>query len=509
MSVHTESRCEKYDAIVIGSGLGGLSTGALLAKAGKHVLVVERHDRPGGYAHNFRRGKYLFDSAVHLAGGCEPSGCPQLSVVDSTLRALGVRNRCEFLKVDPFYGAVFPEMAFAAPLGTEEFIAAHARCFPGQEDGIRKLMALCSTMNREVREMSMAAFAQAPERFANLFRYRRATLAAVLDEYVTDYRLKSLLGAIWPYAGLPPSRLSFLYWSLTLMSFIERGASYCRGTFQSLADAFVAALVERGGELLLRSRVRRIQVVNGAARGIVLENGQRIEAPIVISNADALQTFEELAGLQHLPDRYVKTLRNMKPSVTAFVLFLATSLDLKEQGAAHETFFYRSWDHDQTYSENLQGKLTGITVTIPTLIDPSVAPAGEHLLTATAFLPYDIDASWREKKTDYTGRLLDEMTVFLPWLRDHVTWAESASPRTMERYTLNSCGSMYGWEPSPQQMRRLDNETPIRGLYLAGHWTQPGGGVYAVVLSGVQTAARILGFPNAGSYIQTWDLAYV
>jgi prolycopene isomerase len=68
---------------------------------------------------------------------------------------------------------------------------------------------------------------------------------------------------------------------------------------------------------------------------------------------------------------------------------------------------------------------------------------------------------------------------------------------------------MYGWEPSPQQMRRLDNETPIRGLYLAGHWTQPGGGVYAVVLSGVQTAARILGFPNAGSYIQTWDLAYV
>jgi prolycopene isomerase len=331
----------------------------------------------------------------------------------------------------------------------------------------------------------------------------------VLDEYVTDCRLKSLLGAIWPYAGLPPSRLSFLYWSLTLMSFIERGASYCRGTFQSLADAFVAALVERGGELLLRSRVRRIQVVNGAARGIVLENGQRIEAPIVISNADALQTFEELAGLQHLPDRYVKTLRNMKPSVTAFVLFLATSLDLKEQGAAHETFFYRSWDHDQTYSENLQGKLTGITVTIPTLIDPSVAPAGEHLLTATAFLPYDIDASWREKKTDYTGRLLDEMTVFLPWLRDHVTWAESASPRTMERYTLNSCGSMYGWEPSPQQMRRLDNETPIRGLYLAGHWTQPGGGVYAVVLSGVQTAARILGFPNAGSYIQTWDLAYV
>jgi prolycopene isomerase len=157
----------------------------------------------------------------------------------------------------------------------------------------------------------------------------------------------------------------------------------------------------------------------------------------------------------------------------------------------------------------LQGKLTGITVTIPTLIDPSVAPAGEHLLTATAFLPYDIDASWREKKTDYTGRLLEEMTAFLPWLRDHVTWAESASPRTMERYTLNSSGSMYGWEPSPQQMRRLDNETPIPGLYLAGHWTQPGGGVYAVVLSGVQAAARILGFPDAGSYIQTWDLAYV
>ena len=510
MSVRTESRQEKYDAIVIGSGIGGLSAAALLAKAGQHVLVVERHDRPGGYAHNFRRKKYLFDCAVHLVGGCEPSANPQFSPIDSVLRALGVRQRCDFLKVDPFYGAVFPDDSFVAPLGVEPFIQEHARRFPDSADGIGKLMAVCRGLNRELRELTMAAFLQAPDKFPNIFRYHRATLGAVLNEYLSDCRLQSVLGAIWPYLGLPPSRLSFLYWCVTLMSFVEEGAYYCRGTFQGLADALVAALENHGGELLLRSRVRRIRVADGAVQGIVLENGQRIEAPLVISNADATQTFEELVGLEHLSDRFVKTLRRLTPSVSGFVLFLATNLDLKSRNLAHETFFYRSWDHDQTHREILESKLTGLTVTIPTLVDPSLAPAGEHLMTATALIPYDIHASWRDKKGEYSERLLDELNVFLPGLRDHVIWAEAASPRTMERYTLNVTGSVYGWEPSPEQsgLRRLNNETPIRGLYLSGHWTQPGGGVYGVVLSGLQTARRILGFPDVDSYIRTWNLGH-
>jgi phytoene dehydrogenase-like protein len=135
-----------------------------------------------------------------------------------------------------------------------------------------------------------------PKRFPRLFSYHKATLGNVMDAHLGDPRLKALFAALWPYLGLPPSRLSFVYWAVMLQSFLEEGAFYCQGSFQRLADAVVEALKTHGGELLLRSEVRRILVEDGHVIGVMLENGQRIQAPVVVSNADAHQTFEELIG---------------------------------------------------------------------------------------------------------------------------------------------------------------------------------------------------------------------
>jgi prolycopene isomerase len=266
-----------------------------------------------------------------------------------------------------------------------------------------------------------------------------------------------------------------------LTSYLDEGAYYCRNTFQNLADALVKSLQNNGGEIMLSTSVRRIMIKNRRATGVVLENGQKIEAGVVISNADALETFEELAGAEHVPGRYLRKLRSLTPSLSAFVVYMATDLDMASLGAGHEMFFYRAWDHEQVYKQILSGK--------------PAAPEGQHLLTVTSLIPYEAGGAWRQQKTRYSDSLLEEISAVFPDVTNHITFAEGASPRTMERYTLNRTGSIYGWQVSPDQVgrNRLSNEAPIRGLYLAGHWTQPGGGVYGVIVSGLQTAGTVLG----------------
>lgn len=494
---HGESRRDAYDAIVVGAGIGGLTAASLLARAGQSVLVIERHDRVGGYAHAFRRGRYLFDSAVHMVGGCEPVAFEGGGLLDRLLRVLGVRERLDFARVDPCYAAVYPERTLRVPCDLEEFVRVHA-CDAAEAKGLRQFLNECLNIRQETRRAaeleSSFAVMRCPDRFPTLLRYRRATLAAVLEEHLERPETRAACASLWPYLGLPPSRVSFLYFATMLVSYLADGAYYCRGSFQRLADALAAAIREAGGEVLLRSPVRRIRVEGGRARGVVLENGQPIGARLVLSNADATQTLEELVGPAALPARASAALARLRPSISAFVVYAAAELEL-DRDASHETFLYGGWDHDAAYRSSLAGEPAWLSVTVPTLADPGLAPAGRQLLILTTLAPYRVDGGWRARKHELARRLLERADAHFPGLRDGLCFSEPGTPRTMERYTRNSEGAIYGWELSPSQVGpgRPGLETAIPGLGLVGHWTLPGGGVYGVVWSGIDAARRALG----------------
>src|SRR5262245_2909018 len=271
MRFHAESRHDRYDAIVVGSGLGGLTTAALLARAGQEVLVVERHDRVGGYGHAFRRGRYLFDSAIHVVGGCEPVAYEGGGLIHRLLSALGVRDELHFERIDPCYEAVYPGLTLRVPCDLEGFVEAHAEEFPAEEKGLRQLVQECLNIRQETLRAadSPATFdvGELQRRFPTLLRYRRSTLGRVLEEHVESPRLRALLGTLWPFLGLPPSQLSFVYFATMLMSYVADGAYYCRGSFQRLADVLAGCVRTNRGEVLLRSPVRRICVEQGRACG--------------------------------------------------------------------------------------------------------------------------------------------------------------------------------------------------------------------------------------------------
>ena len=464
--------------------------------------MVERQDGPGGYAHAFKRDAYTFDPAIHYT-----SQGNEGELLDVYLKLLGVRDRLNFIRSELEYGVEFPGVRVVNPVGIEPFIEENARQFPDDADGIRKFFQLCVDVTRESQQatqrLSLRELDKAVTQLPLLFRYRMSTVADVIDEFVSDPNAKALCGAIWPYMGPPPSRGSFMIYAGLLMSTLETGPVYCEGSFQRLADVFVTALEENGGELVLNSEVVRILMDDERVAGVVLDSGEEIRASTVVSNADAKQTFEQMIGVEHLPKPLLRQLERFNPSLSAFMLFAATTVDVEAARLPHEMFIYKHWDHDQTHADILAGKPGGLWITFPTTFDPNLAPEGEHLVILSSIAPYDVGRPWREARDDYVEPMLDEIERLLPGFRQQMTFMDTATPETMEHYTRNYRGAIYGWEATPTQStgKRLKQRSPVEGLYLAGHWTEPGAGSFRAIYSGMTAALLVAGLESLPAFL--------
>jgi phytoene dehydrogenase-like protein len=496
-SVADHPRESAYDTVVIGGGIGGLTAGALLSKAGKKVLVVEAGAQPGGYAGAIRSGPYTFDRADHLIMGCEEAGPFGQGTVDAVLRHLGVRDRCTFVRIDnPVYVGRFPDLTVSVSHGLQAFVESHLRHFPREAAGLRRLAQLSSDILRELSSAPVKLrprdLLRLPGRFPNIFRYRNATMSDVFDRELDDPRLKQVCGTLSTWIGPPPHEASFLLWAGMTAAYVEEGAYYCLGSFQTLADAIATGLRRAGGELLLGRRVERILTNGSRVTGVALDDGRRIAASLVISNIDARQTFDELLDPSHVPVRYMRRLRRMSVSPSAAAMYVATDLDVRGIGAAHDTTVYTGWNHERSASPTAEWEIRGFSVLIPTLKDPSLAPPGEHLVILKAFSPpvQDLLSGASDRLGD---RMLELAEGVLPDLRKHLTFVYE--DRTgASRTQVHALAPVYGWAATPYQTgtRRLPQEGPIGGLLLSGHWTQPGHGVSIVMRSGIGAARLAL-----------------
>jgi all-trans-retinol 13,14-reductase len=500
----------EFDAIIIGSGLGGLSCAAAFARQGFKPLVLEQHSKPGGYATTFKRNDFVFDVSLHSTTVGERGG------VHNLIPGFPEIKDVEFVPHPYLYRAIFPEHDIRVPeKNLPEYINMLDNLFPEEKEGIQGIFEDMRGLSDDIGKLSQARgqmdMSRFPVDFPYLFKYAGKTWGQMVDTRIHNPKLKAVVSSLWVYYGLPPSKLSTYYYALPTISYLTSGGYYPIGKSQKISDAFSRFIEEHGGKVKLETRVKEILVKDHAAYGVRTDAGEEFKARVVVSNANAPDTFRKMLSESEVPADYSKKMDGYSVSLSSFQVFLGLKKDLvRELGLKDTEIFYSpGYDPDADYKAmvNADVETSGVGVTLYDNLYKNYSPAGKNTVNVLTLQGYD---HWKKYEADYfkgnkgayqaeKERMADVLIdkaekSLLPGLRDAIEVKEIGSPLTNVRYTSNYRGAAYGWDQTVDNsgQNRMPHKTPIKNLYLSGAWTQPGHGYGAVIPSGLQCFAQIM-----------------
>lgn len=508
----------EWDAVVVGAGLGGLTTAAYLATAGRRVLVLEQFSVVGGNSHVFRRRRsYEFDVGVHYLGDCEPGG-----VIPSVLGGLGLRDRVEFLEMDQsgFDLIRVPGACVDMPAGWPEYRKRLVAAMPDEAEGLRTFTDICAAVGEEQRAALFESHTWSPADIAKgtvaVREWGRRTLDDLFSHCGLSSRARTVLAAQAPNYGLTPRQATVARHTSVTDHYL-RGAYYPAGGGQTLAAGLVEVIEAHGGEIRTRSRVRRILVEDRKVTGVGLDDGGTVRTGLVVSNADYRRTVLDLVGPEHFPKSLAERTRNARMGMPWLVLYLGLDIDLRDRPNAN-LWWYDTDDIDGYFDRARAGDVGEVPFlfcSFASLKDPgnsALCPPGHANLQVMTLCPPDHEwwgvsdgaeggsatyrhqARYLRRKQELTEATLRAAEKAIGPLRGHITHLEAATPLTHERYTLSSGGTPFGmaeWGGTG----RPGTATGIAGLHVVGASTQAGNGVAGVMLGGISCASHILGRP--------------
>ncbi len=500
-----------YDAIIIGSGLGGLTTAVILAKAGKKVLVLEKHYVPGGFTHTFKRKKFVWDVGVHYVG--------QMSDEKSLMRkAFDYLTDGKLKWAD--MGEIYDQIIIGKDIynfvkGIENQQKQLIAYFPEEQRAIEKYFELVK--NAAAHSKLFFGERAMPYWLSNtlgyfmrkkFYSYSDRTTYDVLKELTNNKKLISVLCAQCGNYGMPPKKSSFGIHAMVVEHFIE-GGNYPIGGASSIHKFLLAVLEKNGGTLALKAEVKNVIIDGKKAIGVEMKNGERIIAKKIISNAGAHNTFKHfLSNKMEVDSMAVKVIN---PSISHVCLYIGLSTDGKAiQLPKHNIWMYEDYDFDQKNSNHLSIENSTsplIYVSFPSEKDP--AWLSEHPNTATiqviGSFPYSWSKQWEDKKWQKRGEdyeafkekikqdLLLKLYEVLPEVKNHIAVCELSTPLSTKHFSNYANGEIYGLEHSPQRfrLRQLRAKTKIKNLYLTGQDIVCVG-VGAAMFSGIITSVSVL-----------------
>jgi len=502
---------DQWDAIVIGSGLGGLSAAAAFARQGFRALVIEKHNLAGGYATVFKRpGGYRFDVSLHSTSVPETDGRRHIQGFPEI-------TDVEFHAHPSTFRGVFPDYDITCPQRDPEGYIGHLKkLFPSEAEGIDSIFETMRGISSDINKLQLKRgdvdYSRFPFDFPYLFKAYSQTWGPIVDSMIKNEKLKGIINAQWGYYGLPPSKLSPIYYSLPFMGYLENGGFYPKGGSQAISDAFVKYITEHGGKVMLKTRVEEILVKDGAAHGVRTNDNQTFEARAVVSNANPPDTFTKMMSPGENLAEYLDKMSKYTVSLSSFQIWLGLKKDLVGKLGLKdaEIFYWNTYDHESSFNAMVEGRIEdadGYGLSLYDNLYPGYSPDGKNTVNIMTLMGYDY---WQKYEEDYfagnkaaykadkeriANILIDKVeATLMPGIRDAIEVREIGTPLTNVRYTGNYRGAIYGWDQTLENSmpRRMPHTTPIDNLFLSGAWTQPGGGYGGVLRSGLSCFGAVM-----------------
>jgi all-trans-retinol 13,14-reductase len=475
-----------YDVIIIGSGLGGLTAGAKLAKEGKSVLLLEQHDRPGGCATTFKRRDFTMEVGLHEMDGLHPRDIKKRIFDD-----IGLSEQVTFLPVPEFYRFINETYDLVIPHDPEEAKTLLKKAFPGEEKGIEDYFYHVLNVRRV-----MVAHKGKPDRSVGVF----------LDEIIGDENLKLVLLGNLGYYHDDPYSLSWLYYLNAQGSYYGGTASFIQGGSQSLSDALSDLIKEQGGEVMLNQLVTSLDYQGDKVSGVSFKEmkgknkGQlkQATAPHFIMNG----SIPGLCGLLSKKDAapLALSIKDMAIGASLLTVYYGFNKSLQEIGNKnYSTFIY---DESVKSQKDILGNnhsdfsTRSFTFVDYGQVDSRLASEGKSVGAVCAIdYPSDWESLERSEymrmKEDVADIITSRLERILPGFREAVEYVEVATSLSVERFTLNPKGAVYGFAQHPG--RSLDYLSALpENIFIASAWGKIGGGFSGAMVSGYMTAIDLL-----------------
>ncbi len=479
-------------AVVIGAGFGGLAAAVRLARRGWDVVVLERHDQPGGRARVWRDAGFVFDAGPTVITA------PFLFEELWTLCGRRMSDDMDLRPVSPFYRIRFSDGGWFDYSGDPTRMRAEVeRISPGDVAGYERFLA----HSEQIFTIGFERLAHVPfSRWSDMARIvpdmvRLESFRSVhglVSRYVRDPRLRQVLSFHPLLVGGNPFTTTSIY---SLIPHLERkwGVHFPMGGTGSLVRGLVSLLEGAGGLLRLGETVTRIVVERGRVKGVQLESGEMLAADVVVSNADSAYTYERLLAPRDRRRWTDRKLARARYSMSLFVWYFGTSR--KYDDVAHHTILlgprYEELLAD-IFERHVLADDFSLYLHRPTATDPSLAPPGCDAFYVLSPVPHlDADVDWSAVAEGYRRRIersLEER--LLPGLSRHVVASRLMTPQHFQDELLSVRGAAFGLEPVLTQsawFRPHNRSEEVQGLYLVGAGTHPGAGV-----PGVLSSARVL-----------------